>query len=312
MNKERKRREQRRTRMSASSSPDSKTTPPVIYYSPESCAHERESIFNKSIRINQVFERYLLTCQSAETATAVSSSSSSCLFPILEPTLLDATQNKEVPLTYFTSSALSQSLSSPSSSPQRKSNRQSGKADTMQIESFRILNLQKPGKNAHALILIKSKAITANASNIGIFEPNGQKSHRELTVIDHSEQQPEERDVTRKYLSLSPKHCINYGNTKHNPGYCGIFGIICVVMFRHYNNGSSSSSPQRWLKKWETLLEYMKQEIPDEPESHGCLGVNLAAKVQEIIATTTKTSSSPATLQETERQIMKEIKKCIA
>jgi hypothetical protein len=193
----------------------------------------------------------------------------------------------------------------------------------MPYESFRILNLQKTGKNAHSLILIKSKAITANAANIGIFEPNGQYTQRELTIVDHSEQQEELRDVTQQYLSISPKYCINYGNNKHNPGYCGIFGIICIVLFRHYTSSTTSTStptsskssspkPNRWLQKWESMLEYMRQDIPDEADSHGCLGVSLAAKVQEIIATTTKSSSSLAALQETEKQIMKEIKKCIA
>ena len=309
---------------SASTTPTSTPTSPTVYiYCPETCVQERESMFKKSTRQNQAFERYLLTCQSAETATSASSSSTGS-FPILEPTLLDATQNKEVPLTYFISASTSASTSA-SSSPTRTSSRQSGKADSMPFESFRILNLQKPGKNAHSLILIKSRAITANAANIGIFEPNGQYTQRELTVIDHSEQQEELRDVTQQYLSISPKYCINYGNNKHNPGYCGIFGIICIVLFRHYNSNSStaissnsssssksSQKPKRWLQKWESLLEYMRQDIPDEADSHGCLGVSLAAKVQEIIATTTKSSSSLATLQETEKQIMKEIKKCIA
>jgi len=300
------------SRKSSSSSSSSSSSEPEIttlstIYCPQTCTHERESTFNKCTRINQTFERYLLTCQSSEQTSSTTPGS----FPVLEPTLLDATQHKEVPLTYFTSS-IAAHTSSASASPPRTSSRQTGKGDTMPFESFRILNLQKPGKHAHALVLIKSKAITANAANIGIFEPNGQNSHREFTVIDHSQQELEDRDVTHKYVSISPKHCINYGNTKHNPGYCGIFGIICVVVFRHYNNGSSSSSPKRWLKKWESLLEYMKKEIPDEPESHGSLGVSLAAKVQEIIATTTKSSSSPTTLRETEKQIMKEIKKCIA
>jgi hypothetical protein len=38
------------------------------------------------------------------------------------------------------------------------------------------------------------------------------------------------------------------------------------------------------MKEWTNLLKYMRQEIPDEPACHGCMGINLAAKVQEIIA----------------------------
>jgi hypothetical protein len=53
----------------------------------------------------------------------------------------------------------------------------------------------------------------------------------------------------------------------------------------------------------------MRQDIPDESALHGCLGVALAAKVQEIIASATP--ASPAAFQQAEKEIVKEIKKCV-
>jgi hypothetical protein len=79
------------------------------------------------------------------------------------------------------------------------------------------------------------------------------------------------------------------------------------MTFRNYK---SKKDTGRWLRKWKLLLEYMRQEIPDEPKTHGCLGVSLAAKVQEIIAAATP--ASPAAFQKAEKEIIKEIKKCIA
>jgi hypothetical protein len=210
----------------------------------------------------------------------------------------------------------------------------------MQEESFQIINVQKPGGHAHSLVIIKSKAITTNAANIGIFESNGQYTQREIDIIDRTAPPSSpESDVTRQYLSpISPKLCINYGNNKHNPGYCGIFGMICIIAFRHYNPHAAAAAaaphqsesvvggrnpqrnPQRsdpvvggrnpqWLQKWKQLLDYMRQDIPDESALHGCLGVALAAKVQEIIASATP--ASPAAFQQAEKEIVKEIKKCV-
>jgi hypothetical protein len=228
----------------------------------------------------------------------------------------------------------------------------------MQEESFQIINVQKPGGHAHSLVIIKSKAITTNAANVGIFESNGQYTQREIDIIDRTAPPSSpESDVTRQYLSpISPKLCINYGNNKHNPGYCGIFGMICIIAFRHYNPHATAAThhaattaaasphhatatpltrlrsdpvvggrnphqsdpvvggrnPQRnpqWLQKWKQLLDYMRQDIPDESALHGCLGVALAAKVQEIIASATP--ASPAAFKQAEKEIVKEIKKCV-
>ena len=168
----------------------------------------------------------------------------------------------------------------------------------MPYESMKLINLQKPGNNAHSLVLIKSSAITTNTANISIFECNGQYTQCEIRIVTTDPETGTTIDVTRDYFSpVSPKLCINYGNDIYNPGYCGIFGIIAMVFFRHYK-----SHPPRWLRKWKQLLEYMRQEIPNEPDSHGCKGVALAAKVQEIIAYSPHTHTG---FQNAEKEIIR-------
>ena len=282
-------------------------------YIPESSGKRRQT-FNKNTRQNFEFERYLMTEGGKEK----------------EQFLLDATKSRKVPLTYFTSS--SSSSTSQSTSPVRSSCRQHGKSELMEYESYRMINLQKPGGHAHSLIMIKSKAIKENEANIGIFEPNGQSTQREFDIVntavaaEETDPQHQEsvaggrnpdspqsvaggrnpQDITQQYLSISPRRCINYGIDSYNPGYCGIFGMILIITFRHYK---SKRDTGRWLRKWNSLLEYMRQEIPDEPKTHGCLGVSLAAKVQEIIAAATP--GSPSAFKKAEQAIIKEIKKCI-
>lgn len=274
-------------------------------YVPETFG-KRKQTFNKNTRQNYEFERYLMMEEGK----------------VREQFLLDATRSRKVPLTYFITSR--SPSSSPSSSPVRSSGRQHGKSEQMEYESYRMINLQKPGGHAHSLIMIKSKAIKENEANIGIFEPNGQSTQREFDIVDteshntpHSTPSPHTQsvaggqttpqDITHQYLSISPRKCINYGIDSYNPGYCGIFGMILIMTFRNYK---SQKDTGRWLRKWKLLLEYMRQEIPDEPKTHGCLGVSLAAKVQEIIAAATP--ASPAAFQKAEKAIIKEIKKCIA
>ena len=274
----------------------------------------REQLFKKNTRQNQEFERYLVQTQQNTTYAPGTS--------WYEPTLLDATQSKYIPLSYFTSTHTHTHTSPETSpatscSPPRSSRRQLGKADNMPFESFKIINLQKPGKNAHSLILVKSQAITANQANIGIFEPNGQFTQREITIIDHHSisataadpTTAEQADVSRQYMSVSPKLCINYGTNAYNPGYCGIFGIIFMVFFREFNksgSGHAKKTPESWLRKWNKMLEFMGQDIPDEPSQHGCRGTKLAARVQEIIAAATP--GNHAAFQQAEKEIIKEIK----
>jgi hypothetical protein len=269
----------------------------------------RTPLFKKSPRQNQEFERFLLQGQ--------------------ESTLLDATRSKYIPVSYFTTTTATAIATESVLGGGGRQLRQLGKADTMPYESFKLINLQKPGKNAHSLILIKSRTIKTNPANISVFECNGQYTQSEIRVVipkrssvvvdvDRGEE-PTTEDVTSQYLSpISPKLCINYGNDTYNPGYCGIFGIICMIFFRHYNTSkrgggpaieTAAANPERWLRKWKIMLDYMSQDIPDEPDSHGCLGVSLAAKVQQIIAAATPSSSTA--FESAEKEIVREIKRAL-
>ena len=68
---------------------------------------------------------------------------------------------------------------------------------------------------------------------------------------------------------------------------------------------TTTEESENWIQNWKQLLKYMRQNIPDEPESHGCMGTNIAARVQEIIA------SHPSTItghQNAEAEILQLLK----
>jgi len=67
---------------------------------------------------------------------------------------------------------------------------------------------------------------------------------------------------------------------------------------------TTTKESENWLQKWKQLLKYMRQDIPNEPESHGCMGTNLAARVQEIIAAHPSTATGH---QNAEEEILREI-----
>jgi len=228
----------------------------------------RTARFKKSASRNDEFERYL---------------TSSDLHP--NPVInLDSTRSYVItlPLSYFVSAT--------------SGTRHKGKADSMPYESFRIMNVQHRGGNAHSLVLIKSRAIKTNPHNIAIFESNGRNGFCGIRILD-DHAKPNMKNVTRAYTSISPEHNINYGTNVHNPGYCGIYGIICIVAFRHYR----SKTGALWLVKWTKLLVHMSRCIG---RNAGCLGVELAAQVQEIIATTPAHSSA-------EKEIAAAIRACL-
>jgi hypothetical protein len=52
----------------------------------------------------------------------------------------------------------------------------------------------------------------------------------------------------------------------------------------------------------------MRQEIPDEPECRGCMGTNLAAQVQEIIAAHPSTATGH---QQAEKEIIRILKQIL-
>ncbi len=72
--------------------------------------------------------------------------------------------------------------------------------------------------------------------------------------------------------------------------------------------GGKEETGTRWIKKWTQLLKYMRQEISDEPECHGCMGTNLAARIQEIIAAHPSTATAH---QQAEKEMMNEIKQAL-
>jgi hypothetical protein len=258
-------------------------------------ANGRTALFEKCTRKNQEFERFL--CNGQEAA------------------VLDATTSKYIPLTYFVTphphNTPHNTSSEASAVGGRTPRNAHGLADKMPYESFRLINLQQRGNHAHSLVLFKSRAITTNPENIAIFECNGQLTQTEIRVIhtyhpkaDTDDEPGTVYDVTEDYLAMvSPRVCMNYGNHKYNPGYCGIFGIIAMTFFREWG-----SEPTKWVKKWNQLLKYMRQELIDEPESHGCMGTDLAAKVQEIIAAHPSTATGH---KNAEKEIMKLLKEAL-
>jgi len=132
----------------------------------------RTTLFKKSARKNQEFERFL--CGGQEAA------------------VLDATNSKYIPLSYFVggSAPPRRFQDDDVCAPRRRTH---GLADKMPYESFRLINLQQRGSHAHSLILFKSRAITTNPEQISIFECNGQYTQSEIRVI-HTAPPPRDSD----------------------------------------------------------------------------------------------------------------------
>jgi hypothetical protein len=248
----------------------------------------RAALFHKSAGKNVEFERYLTSSEPAPMK--------------FNDIVIDSTRGYVItlPLSYFISNK---------TTTNRRAN---GKADAMPYESFRIINIQHRGGNAHSLVVIKSRAIRSNPHHLAIFESNGRNRFCGIRILDdhatlqtkskskiksRSKPQSTLKNVTKAYTSISPEYNINYGTNTYNPGYCGIFGIICVVAFRCYRSKTGAV----WLAKWTKLLMYMSHCID---RNTGCMGVELAARVQEIVAT-----SSPACA---EREIAALIRSSVA
>ena len=235
-------------------------------------ASSRTVLFKKSAGRNNEFEIYL-------------TSSEPNAPPIIN---IDSTRAYVItlPLSFFVSAATSRAIG----------RRPRGKADSMSYESFRVINVQHRGGNAHSLVLIKSRAITTNPHNIAIFESNGRNGFCGIRIVDETAKTV--KNVTRAYTSISPEYNINYGSDTNNPGYCGIYSIICIVALRHYR----SKTGVLWLAKWTKLLVHMSRCID---RNAGCLGVELAAQVQEIIATNPSGSCA-------EKEIAAAIRACLS
>jgi hypothetical protein len=254
-----------------------------------SLARYRSTLFQRSTRKNQEFERFL--CDGQESA------------------VLDATRSKYIPLSYFVTptTATKTATTTAATTPRHHHHRAHGIADKMPYESFRLINLQQRGSHAHSLVVFKSRAITTNPEHIAIFECNGQYTQSEIRVIhaDPNDETGTVYDVTQNYFSpISPKVCMNYGNDTYNPGYCGIFGMIAMVFHRQWR-AKTTTSPELWVNQWAQLLKFMRQPIPNEPESHGCQGTSLAARVQEIIATHPSTATGHQNAEQEINAILK-------
>ena len=280
---------------------------------------QRSALFQKSTRKNQEFERFL--CNGQEAA------------------ILDATTSKYIPLSYFVTPHTTATTTSSEASAVggRTSSRNAhGLADKMPFESFKLINLQQRGNHAHSLVLFKSRAITTNPEQIAIFECNGQVSQSEIRVIhtchpskeytedtsdtdtdtdaatdtdtDTATNEPGTLyDVTEHYFTpVSPRICMNFGNDKYNPGYCAIFAMMAMIFFRGFRPPTTRG--ERWIRKWSKLLKYMRKYIPDEPKCHGCMGTNLAARVQEIIASHPSTATGH---QRAEKEILRTMKEAL-
>ena len=287
---------------------------------------QRAALFQKSTRKNQEFERFLCNGQEA----AVLDATTSKYIPL---TYFVTPQNTTASPTTASPTTANHHTTDPQSSgasavggrnpphttssgasavggrnPQRTPRHAHGLADKMPFESFRLINLQQRGSHAHSLVLFKSRAITTNPEQIAIFECNGQYVQSEIRVIhtyhpdaDADDEPGTVYDVTEHYFTpVSPRICMNYGSDRHNPGYCGIFGMIAMTFFRQWG-----SEPTKWVKKWTQLLKYMRQDLQDEPKCHGCMGTDLAAKVQEIIAAHPSTATGH---QNAEKEILRTLK----
>ena len=128
------------------------------------------------------------------------------------------------------------------------------------------IRIEEPGPHAHSIIVVKSKFLKEGWS---IFDPNG-KIHIPFRIYND-----DDKDVSNKYLEVTGENVINTGNDTYNPGYCGIFGIIFLAYFKaHYSNDN-------WVKNWNKIYKVLEKRL--EGKGRGTIGVDFAAKVQDII-----------------------------
>ena len=150
--------------------------------------------------------------------------------------------------------------------------------------------------------LLTSKGVNGKGKGMpltALIRNLGKLTTTEIGIIDPKYVPDHSHNAKRAYTPHSQLHTVVGGRNPHESE--------SVVGGR--NPQRNPQRPPQWLQKWKQLLDYMRQDIPDESAVHGCLGVALAAKVQEIIASATP--ASPAAFQQAEKEIVKEIKKCV-
>lgn len=250
----------------------------------------RTAIFQKSTRKNQEFERFL--CEGQEAA------------------ILDATTSKYIPLSYFVGGSASTRRSHgladkmPFESfrlinlQQRGSHAHSlvlfkSRAITTNPEQIAVFECNGQVSQSEIRILhtslppreyLDTDTEDTDADTDADTDTEDPDTEDADTTTDNHEEDSDEPgtvyDVSELYFSpVSPRLCMNFGNNRYNPGYCGIFGIIAMVFYRHWRK-----HPETWITEWSKLLIRMREYIPNEPKCHGSIGTEIASKVQEIIA----------------------------
>jgi hypothetical protein len=249
----------------------------------------RTAMFQKSTRKNQEFERFLCGGQ--------------------EPAVLDATTSKYIPLSYFVggsapprrSHGLSDKMPFESfrliNLQQRGSHAHSlvlfkSRAITTNPEQIAVFECNGQVSQSEIRILhtrlppreYLEDTEDTDADDTDTDDTDADDTDTDDTTTDNHEEDSDEPgtvyDVSELYFSpVSPRLCMNFGNNRYNPGYCGIFGIIAMVFYRQWRK-----HPEAWITEWSKLLIRMREYIPNEPKCHGSIGTEIASKVQEIIA----------------------------
>lgn len=139
---------------------------------------------------------------------------------------------------------------------------------------IRVLALQssKGGISNHSVILVKNEYLTNEWS---IFDSNSRKN-LPFNIIYKNTKDKYVKMAKNKYMEISPAtKSINIGSESKNPGFCGIFGVIFMIYFRH------NCHKKEWVNNWYKILKHLQK---DEN------GIDLAAEVQEIIAVNSNNS----------------------
>jgi hypothetical protein len=271
----------------------------------------RRALFQKSTRKNQEFEKFL--CEGKEAA------------------VLDATTSKYIPLSYFVGGGASQRRSHgladkmPFESFRLINLQQKGshahslvlfksRAITTNPEHIAIFECNGQVSQSEIRILHTSlppkeyledndtdtdtDTDTDNDTDTDTDTDTDADTDTDNENEEDSDEPGTVYDVSELYFSpVSPRLCMNFGSNTHNPGYCGIFGIIAMVFYRQHQR----KQPSTWISEWTKLLTYMREYIPNAPKCHGSMGTEIASQVQEIIAAHPSTHSGH---QNAEKEIM--------
>ena len=132
-----------------------------------------------------------------------------------------------------------------------------------------VINVQEPGNNAHSIILVKNQYIPEVGWSI--FDSTGVNNFP-FIITDAG------TDKTNDYLQVTGEKPLNYGSDSNNPGFCGVFGIIFMVYY-YYNK-----TDPNWVNNWKNIYRKLSKK---RDFILGPVGVDLAANVQNIIASST-------------------------